>query len=240
MSTTLVLLLSPCPPLLLSPLVLVFFALSWPATPAFSAPAPHVSLKRWPPEPSPARNWLLSFLVRECRHPVPGCVSARWWPVADEFQGSQGRVAEIRDRGLGGDMSLFSPDGVHLTLGTSSCSCSSTEYSCCIQQRTAARVPTIRSRHGVFVLFSKGERTKGHTANAHFTALEPLPAFRRVCPANVVKDGRLFDARSHDAGLYHNLRLSSHKVNLISRWIIIIIHHDPMSSAYQICPLPPR
>lgn len=64
-------------------------------------------------------------------------------------------------------------------------------------------VPTIRSRHGVFVLFIR-EKGQKDTANAHLAALEPLPAFRRVCPANVVKDGRLFDARSHDAGLYHN------------------------------------
>lgn len=74
--------------------------------------APQVSLKRSPPDPSPARNWLLSFLLRDCRHPVPACVSARWWPVAEEFQGSQGcwrRVAVIWDRGPfgGGDMSFF-------------------------------------------------------------------------------------------------------------------------------------
>lgn len=74
---------------------------------------PQVSINRSPPpEPSPARNWLLSFLLRDCLHAVPGCVSARWWPVADEFQGSQGggrRVAVIWDRGAfgGGDMSYF-------------------------------------------------------------------------------------------------------------------------------------
>lgn len=102
----------------------------------------------------------MSFLVRECRHPVPGCVSARWWPVADEFQGSQGRVAEIRDRGLGGDMSLFSPDGVHLPLGLAAVVVAvlfvkySTEYSCI---RTAKNTVVCQRSDPVFVF----QREKG-------------------------------------------------------------------------------
>lgn len=48
-----------------------------------------MSKTRFPP-PSPLANWWPSFVVRDWRHDVlpERRLSARWWPVEEEFQGS--------------------------------------------------------------------------------------------------------------------------------------------------------
>src|SRR5262249_43923175 len=71
-----------------------------------SLPAPTVSNIRLPPSGPPA-NWFPSFRVRDCRQDVEPArlLSARWWPVEDEFQGSKiwrvGRAAGGRAEWLG-------------------------------------------------------------------------------------------------------------------------------------------
>ncbi|KXJ91047.1 hypothetical protein Micbo1qcDRAFT_163777 [Microdochium bolleyi] len=75
---------------------------------------------RFPPVPR-LEYCAMSFALRESRHPVlpKSLFSARWWPVADEFQGSKVRLStgSAAFMGFGGFGGVLGDDGLPTVVG---------------------------------------------------------------------------------------------------------------------------